>query len=160
MDYITLSELLDKRVKKILSGSELLFVYELNKYYEFNFKSLNNIINRFIDKFDAAEIKLNADDFSYTPYVKEYTNSSIFQPLKSNQYYQGKMDFWYFFACKGIDLLNSNGIEAFIAPNNWITNSGASILRNKVLNETEIKVWRHLQKLQGKIAIHCYFYVV
>mgnify|MGYP000981596448 CR=1 FL=1 len=73
------------------------------------------------------------------PYVKEYTNSLIFQPLKNNPYYQGKMDFWYFFACKGIDLLCNKGIECFIAPNNWITNSGASILRNKVLKETKIK---------------------
>ena len=48
------------------------------------------------------------------------------------------MDLWYFFGCIGIDLLKENGIETYIAPNNWITNSGASIFRNKVLKETQI----------------------
>ena len=75
------------------------------------------------------------------PYVKEYTNSSIFQPLKESPYYQGKMDYWYFFGCEGIDLLKSTGIVAYIAPNNWITNAGASILRNKVLTETVIRTY-------------------
>ena len=48
------------------------------------------------------------------------------------------MDLWYFFGCIGIDLLKEHGIETYIAPNNWITNSGASIIRNKVLKETQI----------------------
>ena len=72
------------------------------------------------------------------PYVKEYTNSNIFKPLKKSEYYQGKMDFWYFFGCIGLDLLKENGIECLIAPNNWITNSGASIIRNKIVTESEM----------------------
>jgi adenine-specific DNA-methyltransferase len=36
-------------------------------------------------------------------------------------------------------LLKKGGWVSFIATNNWITNSGASILRDKVLNETTIK---------------------
>lgn len=72
------------------------------------------------------------------PYVKEYTNRDAFNGLKTSPYYQGKMDLWYFFGCKGIDVLKNNGIESFIAPNNWITNAGASIFRNKLVNETQI----------------------
>ncbi|EDP69027.1 type IIS restriction endonuclease, putative [Carnobacterium sp. AT7] len=53
-------------------------------------------------------------------------------------YYQGKMDLWYSFACLGIDMLNKNGHLAYIAKNNWVTNSGASKLRNKVIKETQI----------------------
>ena len=49
------------------------------------------------------------------------------------------MDFWYFFGCYGIDLLRDGGIESYIAPNNWITNFGASKFRNKVLQETKIR---------------------
>lgn len=75
------------------------------------------------------------------PYVKEYTNKKVFEPLKNNKYYQGKMDLWYFFGTNGINLLSKNGIECFIAPNNWITNDGASKFRNKVLEETEIKIF-------------------
>lgn len=72
------------------------------------------------------------------PYIKEYTNKNVFTDLKNSSYYKGKMDLWYFFGCIGIDLLKENGIETYIAPNNWITNSGASIFRNKVLKETQI----------------------
>ncbi len=75
------------------------------------------------------------------PYVKEYTNREIFEPVKKTEikkYYQGKMDFWYFFTCKALDLLKENGLHSFIAQNNWITSAGASILRNKVLSESRI----------------------
>ena len=72
------------------------------------------------------------------PYVKEYTNRSVFDGLKNSPYYQGKMDIWYFFACKGIDLLREKGVECFIAPNNWMSNAGASIFRNKVVSDTQI----------------------
>ncbi len=75
------------------------------------------------------------------PYVKEYTNREIFEFVKRTdlkKYYQGKMDFWYLFTCKAIDLLKENGLHSFIAQNNWITSAGASILRNKILTETEM----------------------
>jgi len=75
------------------------------------------------------------------PYVKEYTDKTTFHHLKNTnlkKYYQGKMDLWYLFTCLSIDLLKENGFHSFIATNNWITNAGASILRNKVLEETKI----------------------
>lgn len=73
------------------------------------------------------------------PYIKEYTNRSAFDEFRKTKYYQGKMDIWYGFACKGIDLIKEGGVECFIAQNNWTTSAGASILREKVLSETEIK---------------------
>jgi adenine-specific DNA-methyltransferase len=75
------------------------------------------------------------------PYVKEYINKQPFEDIKKTnmiKYYEGKMDLWYIFACKSIDLLKSNGLHSFIATNNWITNAGASKLRNKILRETRI----------------------
>jgi len=75
------------------------------------------------------------------PYVKEYTDREPFEYMKlckAKEYYQGKMDLWYAFACKSIDLLKTGGYHSFIATNNWITSQGASILRNKILNETII----------------------
>lgn len=75
------------------------------------------------------------------PYIKEYTKKEAFDGFRSSPYYQGKMDIWYGFACMCIDLLKKNGAECFIAQNNWITSAGASIFRNKVLNETEIKLF-------------------
>ncbi|MFH0735815.1 MAG: Eco57I restriction-modification methylase domain-containing protein [bacterium] len=72
------------------------------------------------------------------PYIKEYTDKSAFDGLHNSPYYEGKMDIWYLFACFGIDILKNKGVECFIAQNNWTTSYGASKLRNKILNETEI----------------------
>lgn len=72
------------------------------------------------------------------PYIKEYTNKSAFDGLHESPYYQGKMDIWTLFGCKAIDLLKVGGYLGFIAPNNWLTNAGASIFRDKVMTEGEI----------------------
>lgn len=75
------------------------------------------------------------------PYLKEATDKTQFHYVKETnlkEYYQGKMDLWYIFACKALDLLKENGLHSFIATNNWITNDGASILRNKILKESKI----------------------
>ncbi len=75
------------------------------------------------------------------PYVKEDVSREIFEAVKQTnlkKYYQGKMDFWYFFTCNALDLLKDGGLHSFIAPNNWITNAGASILRNKILTDAQI----------------------
>ncbi|MDR2346717.1 MAG: N-6 DNA methylase [Planctomycetaceae bacterium] len=76
------------------------------------------------------------------PYLKEYTDKKIFDDIRKSymsKYYQGKMDLWYFFVCLGIDILRNNGQLGFIVPNNWTTNTGAAILRNKILDETKIE---------------------
>jgi adenine-specific DNA-methyltransferase len=75
------------------------------------------------------------------PYVKEYTEREAFENIKLgklHKYYQGKMDLWYFFICYGIDILKENGLLGYIAPNNWVSNAGASILRNKVIKDSQI----------------------
>ena len=75
------------------------------------------------------------------PYVKEDIHREIFEVArqsKISKYYQGKMDFWYFFTCFSIDILKKAGLHSFIAQNNWITSFGASILRNKILVESQL----------------------
>jgi len=72
------------------------------------------------------------------PYIKEYTNRAAFDSLYESPYYQGKMDIWTLFACRAIDLLKDGGYFSFIAPNNWLTNAGASIFRDKILSEGQI----------------------
>ena len=47
-------------------------LYQISNYYDFNFNSLNDIINQFLDKFELAGIKLSSDEFDYTCYVREY----------------------------------------------------------------------------------------
>ena len=75
------------------------------------------------------------------PYVKEYTYRGSFELVKHTdmaKYYQGKMDLWYFFTCKALDLLKEEGLHSYIAQNNWVTSAGASILRNKILSDSKI----------------------
>jgi len=75
------------------------------------------------------------------PYIKEFVNKDAFDGLHDSPYYQGKMDLWTMFACISIDLLKNNGVMGFIAPNNWVTNAGASIMRNKILTDGELKTF-------------------
>lgn len=52
-------------------------IYQLSNYYSFNFSSLNEIINNFLDKFELVGIKLTKNDFEYTCYVNEYMTSFL-----------------------------------------------------------------------------------
>jgi adenine-specific DNA-methyltransferase len=75
------------------------------------------------------------------PYLKEYTYRQAFRDIRGTRlegYYQGKMDIWYIFACLALDLLKPGGMHSFIATNNWITNTGASVLRTKIMSESQL----------------------
>jgi adenine-specific DNA-methyltransferase len=102
-----------------------------------------NIKPFFAWKLEFADVFKNKGGFDVVignpPYVKEYTDKKAFDGLRKSPYYMGKMDLWYFFGCYGIDLLKNRGIQVFIAPNNWISNFGAKLIRDKILNEAIIK---------------------
>lgn len=73
------------------------------------------------------------------PYIKEYTNRQAFDGLREHYCYQGKMDLWYMFGALALDIVKKDyGLIGYIAPNNWITNSGASKFRNIVLNKGKL----------------------
>ncbi|MBK5213463.1 MAG: N-6 DNA methylase [Flavobacteriaceae bacterium] len=73
------------------------------------------------------------------PYIKEYTNRQAFDGLHDHYCYQGKMDLWYFFGALALDIVKKeSGLIGYIAPNNWITNSGASKFRNIILQNGKI----------------------
>lgn len=52
-------------------------LYKINNFNTFNFDSLNEIINEFLDKFELVGISLKANDFDYTSYVHEYMASFL-----------------------------------------------------------------------------------
>jgi len=77
------------------------------------------------------------------PYVKEYTNRQIFEDVKKASpsaaaYYEGKMDYLFFFIEVGVDLLRKKGFLSFITTNYWLQAEGGRILREKMLSETTI----------------------
>ena len=63
-------------------------LYEMNHYQEFEFTSLNKILNDFIDKFELINVKLNSNDFDYTCYVKEYMTAFLDVRQKKNEKYE------------------------------------------------------------------------
>lgn len=74
------------------------------------------------------------------PYIKEYTNREAFENVRESPYYQGKMDIWYMFACRALDILKpETGTLALIATNNWTTNFGAKRLRGKITKDARIE---------------------
>ncbi len=73
------------------------------------------------------------------PYIKERGNKEIFEPVLQSKlgklYHQGKMDFWYYFVHKAIDILKPNGYLGFITNSYWMKSDGASKLINRIEKE-------------------------
>ena len=63
-------------------------LYEINHYTEFQFDSLNKILNEFLDKFEIINVKLVAADFDYTCYVSEYMDAFLEVRSKKNEKYE------------------------------------------------------------------------
>ena len=73
------------------------------------------------------------------PYIKELDSKELFQKIKKSNfgmYYQGKMDFWYFFLHRSIEILKDNGIMAFITNSYFLKSVGATKLINHLQDET------------------------
>lgn len=100
------------------------------------------------------------------PYLKEIDYKDIFAPVLSTKfgqkYGEGKMNFWYFFFHKGMNLLNSEGHISFIAPNYFVAGSGASKLNERFVNETSIKSYIDFNKTKvfDTADVQCMIFVV
>jgi adenine-specific DNA-methyltransferase len=123
----------------IRSGNSLVSgnAEKLEKYFGSDYREQKpfNFQDEFKDVFEKGGFDVIIGN---PPYIKEYTNRTAFDGLHDSPYYQGKMDIWTLFACRAIDLLKDGGYLSFIAPNNWLTNAGASIFRDKILSEGQI----------------------
>jgi type I restriction-modification system DNA methylase subunit len=78
------------------------------------------------------------------PYVNEARgNKELFRELKAlpklEKYYEKNMDLFNFFVEIGLDLLKIGGFLAYIIPAYWQDRTGATLLRNKVVKETNIE---------------------
>ena len=53
------------------------------------------------------------------------------QLLLVKKYHAGKMDYWFFFMHKALEISKQNGIISFITSRYWINSSGAKkLIRN------------------------------
>lgn len=77
------------------------------------------------------------------PYIGEEGHKELFRQISitafGKKHYIGKMDLWYFFTSKAIELIRDNGVVSFIAPNNWMTTAGGKNMRKHIATETMIK---------------------
>ncbi|MBP7898649.1 N-6 DNA methylase [Candidatus Gracilibacteria bacterium] len=78
------------------------------------------------------------------PYVGEKGNKDIFQPIHQGEwgakFYHRKMDLFYFFFHRGLDLLKDGGRLGFITTNYFITADGAVNLRRDIKERAVIEI--------------------
>ena len=72
------------------------------------------------------------------PYLGEKGNKPLFDRYKHLKGYEGRMDLFYFFIYKGLDLLNQDGLLHYITTNYWITADSALKLRRYLKSNTSI----------------------
>ncbi|MBZ0202875.1 MAG: Eco57I restriction-modification methylase domain-containing protein, partial [Ignavibacteria bacterium] len=100
------------------------------------------------------------------PYRKERDSKDLILELKKStigkKYYEGKMDLWYFFLHKAIDLSKNGGLIGIITNSYWIMSAGSTRLINRIKSELimrqvidfdDIKVF---ENVAGKHMIHLY----
>ncbi|RKD27586.1 adenine-specific DNA-methyltransferase [Caminicella sporogenes DSM 14501] len=77
------------------------------------------------------------------PYIGEKGNKDKFKELKKydfgKRYYEGKMDYFYFFVYRGIEILKYSGVLSFITTNYFISADGATKLRKFLKENVSIK---------------------
>lgn len=91
------------------------------------------------------------------PYIGEKGHKEIFREVRESRlgqyYYEGKMDYFYFFFHLALDISKDNGIVAFITTNYYLTATGAKKLRQdfkeraaikKLINFNELKIFENL----------------
>ena len=100
------------------------------------------------------------------PYLKERDNAHIFQPVNNSMFgtkwHQGKMDFWFYFLHRAIDICNYEGSIAFITSRYWLNSSGASKLIQRIKNElsfinvVDVGKLKVFDNVAGQHIIHIY----
>lgn len=77
------------------------------------------------------------------PYVGEKGNKELFRPIAATdfgrKYYYGKMDLFYFFFHKGLDIGNEKAEVSFITTNYYPTAFGGKILRKDFMERSQIR---------------------
>lgn len=91
------------------------------------------------------------------PYMGEKNNREVFERIKNSEfghkYYEGKMDYLYFFIEKGLDILEPKGVLSYITTNYWLRADGGKKLRNVIKNESSFAYINNINHSVFKEAI-------
>lgn len=86
------------------------------------------------------------------PYLRERDNKKVFEIVNKSpfgkKYHQGKMDYWFYFLHKAIDLAKKDTVISYITSRYWLNSSGAKKLINRVANELSFVVFVDIGKLK------------
>jgi adenine-specific DNA-methyltransferase len=76
------------------------------------------------------------------PYVRERQAKSMFRELArtplGEKYSEGRMDLWYYFLHRGLDLARPGGLLAYLVPSFWLGGTGAQKVRARLRDETSV----------------------
>ncbi len=111
--------------------------------YKQNLEILNSM-KLFHWPLEFPELYYNNESFDIIitnpPYLGESGNKDLFRIYSScmKEYYEGKIDLWYLFLHRALDLISSNAYLTLITSNYWITASGGEKMRQRIFHETSI----------------------
>lgn len=98
------------------------------------------------------------------PYLGEKSNRELFDTIKRTEWgrvhYEGKMDLFYFFIYKGLELLAERGVLAYITTQYFVTADGAKKLRGYLKQNARILGYYHISHKVFKSAQgqdNCFF---
>ena len=104
-------------------------VFEILKKYNLNgeilFENKDGILSDISTKYDIV--------LGNPPYIGEKNNKELFNKIKETDfgklYYESKMDYFYFFIEKAIEILKPDGILSYITTNYWLKADSGKTLR-------------------------------
>ncbi|MDD6272012.1 MAG: hypothetical protein PUA90_00635 [bacterium] len=136
-----------------LGFDELL--YQINNFSKFNFHSLNDIINAFLDKFEIIGLNLKSEDFRITSYVNEYMSAFLDVRYKIDKKYDKVSEIFERIYWLNPDLINHLALnfKILIRKNAKLFDDNILKLQKKTMKEYNIKDYEEcLEKLKNKYS--------
>ncbi|WP_425446650.1 Eco57I restriction-modification methylase domain-containing protein [Dethiothermospora halolimnae] len=138
---LTLKRKIEEHIVSIIAKTSKAKIYDI-----YNYLKMDNTHRYFLWKLNFPRVFKEKGGFDIVignpPYVGEKGNKEIFRPIANTsfgkKYYKGKMDLFYFFFHKGIDICREGGIIEFITTNYYTTANGATTLRLDFKNRTNV----------------------
>jgi Eco57I restriction-modification methylase/TaqI-like C-terminal specificity domain len=100
------------------------------------------------------------------PYLKERDNKQVFDVVTSTpwgkKYHEGKMDYWFFFLHRALELTRAAGIVSFITSRYWLNSSGSTKLiehirlKAAIFHAVDIGKLRVFEQVAGHHMLHFY----
>ena len=138
-------------------------------------ESIKNLLNKYHINYNENDINIrNCDALTLEnkkynimignpPYLGEKNNKELFQKVKNTpfgqKYYEARMDYFYFFIEKAIELLEEDGFLIYLTTYYWLRADSGNILRttlkeNGNLNLKKIKEVLNRVAQKGNIEIY------